>query len=356
MTYSAEPTMQDQLWTWLEDHGLDVYGEVSIKNGVIDLVCHDTEANQYIGIELKNSGGSPKRIEHPEMDERHDSSNLTDAMQSKIYATSYWPQLIKYATSKQLNKLYFACQDPARVIDLEEAGRKKLHTDHDEIPLGSKDIGQIRVPDPFSSDETIEILSESAEMERTDSPSLRRDDEQTVQHYIWEDIGGIREGVIPNRKKQTARRIDIMKFTDKQHPTDVYQKQADQDIIGVEVKGANAVRENPKSIQEQLSSYLDSGGITKLYFGVPEIVKNQASGLLDASNHNQLADVGLYTVNETGETIKQQSANKKPLYFDGIRENTNQRHTQVIDIGWGRSNPNIRVQSETDYYSVFDIS
>lgn len=354
MTHAAEPTMQEQLWTWLESQGLKVYGEVKLQNGIIDLICHDIKNDQFIGVELKNHGGSPSRIQHPAVDEQNTPDDLTESERSQIYARKYWPQLIKYATSDQLDKLYFACQDPVSVIDLEEGAKEDLHSKYDDIPLGPDEIGQIRVPDPFSSTEPIEILSESAVIQRTDIPEIRYDDEQTVQHYIWEEVGGIREGVLPNRENRTVRRIDIIQFTGEQHPTDVYKNQAEQDIIGVEAKGANAVRKDREEIQRQLMSYLDSGGLTKLYLGVPEGVKSEALKLLNITGPDRLSDVGLYTVNETGDTIKQQPAAKQTLYFDGIRENTSKNYSYIIDIGWGRSNPNLRTQKKNEYYSVFD--
>jgi|APHM01.1.fsa_nt_gi hypothetical protein len=51
----TEPTMQEELWSWLEQCGYSVTGEITLgDSGRIDLLTRDEKNDKFIGIELKN--------------------------------------------------------------------------------------------------------------------------------------------------------------------------------------------------------------------------------------------------------------------------------------------------------------
>jgi hypothetical protein len=337
MIHSIEATMQEQLWSWLARRGYEVYGEVRLSDGRVDIVYVNADENEYVGVELKNHGGDAQRIYHPAVDE---SELENRPAEPSFLANKYCRQLNKYVESGELDRIYFACQDPSILT-----AATKHSVDY---------LGQIRVPDPFHSDGLIDVISKAGQIDREQIPSLRRDDEPTTQHYIWEEIGGIREAVLPNREVGKTKRIDILQFTDEIDPTEVYRNQGSQDIIGIEVKGAISTRSEPEDIQEQLRIYLNSGGVTRLYLGVPVVVRDEALELLDSASGSELDSVGLYTVSNDGEVTKEREADKQPIYFDGMRVNTGSTHDYVIDIGWGKVNPALPEKSEQDYFSIFD--
>lgn len=337
MTHCIEATMQEQLWSWLADKGYEVYGEVSISGGRVDLVCTCPEEEEYIGVELKNHDGGVRRHSHPAAADFKTENPPTEA---GILANKYSRQVDRYVSGGELDRVYFACQQPS------------ILTEATEYSVGH--VGRICVPDPFRSEDPIEITSEAERIPREGTPTLRRDDEPTTQHYLWEEIGGIREAILPNREAGETRRIDILNFTDSIDPTEVYRNQANQDIIGIEVKGAMAVQSDPESIQKQLQTYHNSGGLTRLYLGVPATVEEEAFNLLDSAPGSDLDSVGLYTVSADCTVTKHRGAEKLAMYFDGMRVNTASRHQYLIDVGWGRANSELPNKSEQDYYSIFD--
>lgn len=337
MSHCIEATMQEQLWSWLGEHGYDVYGEVSISGGRVDLICTRPEEEEYIGVELKNHDGGVRRHPHPAATNVEGENPPTEA---GIVANGYCGQLEKYVTGGELDRIYFACQQPSILTEATE-----YSVDH---------VGRIHVPDPFRSEDSIEIISEAERIPREGTPTLRRDDEPTTQHCLWEEIGGLREAILPNREAGETKRIDILHFTDSIDPTEVYRNQASQDLIGIEVKGAMAIRSDTESVQEQLQTYLNSGGLTRLYLGVPATVEEEALHLLDSAPGSDLDSVGLYTVSADGVVTKDREAEKLAMYFDGMRVNTASRHEYLIDVGWGRANSELPNKSEQDYYSIFD--
>ena len=180
---------------------------------------------------------------------------------------------------------------------------------------------------------------------------MSQSNERWVQHHMWKHLDGIREGVLPNRSNMAFRRIDLAVFTGPQDPTEVYKRQPECDIIGVEAKGQGVVQGDTAAIEQQLTDYLDSGALTRLYLAVPAEDKAEALALLQdtkAGTQSRLDKIGLYTVDEAGTVEKVEEADQVTLRYDGIHT----KEGYVTDIIWGYGGD---WNQEKQYYSLFEM-
>jgi hypothetical protein len=348
--------MRETLWSWLSDQGYTVSGEVTLGNrSIIDLVAYDSIEEKYIGIEVKDQENQGQSNEIPSAIPGADVKSISNTSVNFQEAASHWKQVHRYQTSKYLDEIYFASQRPNSVIDSmnrESIGSADDSPSIDDIYAGddatADQVGAIRLPGPHD-DTTIEIIREAATLDREYAPIMDDTDEQWVQHYLWDHLGGVREGVLPNKESEHFRRIDIAMFTDSENPTKVYENQATNDIFGIEAKGAEAFPDGTSTIEAQLRKYVNCGALTRLYLTVPEIKRSISLSLLE---NNDLADVGLYTVDKEGSVTLVREAAKLPLKYDGIK--TKEGYTVDIIWGYGDSGDWSYDQAEI-YRSVFNM-
>ncbi len=261
--------------------------------------------------------------------------------------------------SGYLDRLYFASQRPHSIFEvLDDSPASQIAFDRAEAVdktytdsvANREEIGAIRLPGP-EGEETIEVVREGEKLPRVRTPSMSQTNERWVQHHIWKHLGGIREGVLPNQSNMSFRRIDVAAFTGPRDPSKVYEQQPECDIIGVEAKGRGAVRGDTISIEHQLTDYLNSGALTKLYLAVPEEDSSDAVRMLrDAKLDDQsnLDEVGLYSVDKAGAVEQVKEAHRVTLRYDGIRT----KEGYVTDIIWGYGGD---WDQDKQYYSVFDM-
>lgn len=345
MPHITEPTMQEALWSWLDRRGYEVHGEVPLgTHGVIDLIAYDCEDDLFAGIELKDAERAvPETVE---AEAPITTREVTKEVQNPVREsyTRPWGQLAEYYSSGYFNEVYFASQAPDAA--LENKDNPSVQSAFEDLELDPGDVGGIHISDPLDS-ESITLNTDATSKNREHDLSLSYTTEQWVQHHVWQQTGDIREAVIPNTNTHTVRRIDIMSFTGSIDPTEVYYNQPDDNIVGIEVKGSQAVNTNADEIRAQLLDYLQCGAVTKLYFAVPDGVRSVACEILSDSG---LDHVGLYTVSKDGSLTQVQEPSFVPLEYDGLRLSEG----RCIDIGWGRYSNN-EDKTASEYYAVFDF-
>jgi len=354
----TEPTMHEMLWEWLETREYQVSGEVSVGEGRIDLVAYNDSVDEYIGFELKDQEEKRRETTVPSaFGEIDDDAVRVSAVDNRDGIIEYWDQLYQYQTSGYLDRVYFASQRPHSIfkaIDDSAALQARIErietadeTDQDPV-ANHEDIGAVRVPGP-QEDGTIEIVREAAKLPRENEVTMSRTDESWVDHYIWEHLGDIREGVLPNQSSSHFRRIDVAKFTHSEDPTEVYKNQPEHDIIGYEAKGKDAVCGDTTKIEQQLLDYLSSGGLTQLYLAVPEEDSSDALAMLEntrANNQSNLDKVGLYSVDKSGSVRQLLEAEQVTLEYDGIHT----KEGYITDIIWGYAD-----DDSSQYNSIFGM-
>lgn len=352
-----EPTMHEMLWEWLADRGYQVSAEVNIGNGRIDLVAYDGNADEYIGFEIKDQAREAEESKIPAAFTGAEGGGLKT--REEFNWNRYWSQLYRYQTSGYLDRLYFVSQRPHSIFEvLDESPASQVAIEqaeavdqtYQESAADRGEIGAIRLPGP-QGEEPIEIVREGGKLSRQKTPLMSRTNERWVQHHIWKHLDGIREGVLPNQSNMAFRRIDLAAFTGPRDPSKVYEQQPECDIIGVEAKGKGAVRGDTADIEQQLTDYLNSGALTKLYLAVPEEDSSVAVTMLqDAKSDDQqrIDKVGLYSVNKEGTVEPVVEAERVTLRYDGIHT----KEGYVTDIIWGYGGD---WDQDKQYYSVFEI-
>lgn len=343
MPHITEPTMQETLWGWLEQRGYEVHGEVPLgTNGLIDLVVYDRESDLFAGIELKNAEQAVDKTIKKEapITTRKITKKVKNPVRESY--TRPWGQLAKYLSSGYLNKIYFASQAPDAALDNKH--NPSVRSAFDDLEWEPHDVGGIRIDDPLDT-ESITLETTATSKKRSEELDLSYTTEQWVQHYVWQEIGGIREAIIPNTDAYVSRRVDIMAFTGSADPTEVYYNQPDDNIIGVEAKSSQAVRTGADKIRAQLLDYAKCGAVTELYLAVPHGVRSSARKIVSEPS---LKQVGLYTVSTDGSLSEIQEPSFAPLQYDGLRL----PNGECVDIGWGRY-PKNKDKTTGDYSSIF---
>lgn len=331
----TEPTMREELWCWLEQQGYNVTGEITLgDSGRIDILAQNKENNNFIGVEVKNHDKihklAPYRVDRDKQDSR------------ELALQIHWQQLEGYHKSGYLDELYFASQDPESIFEItnkstvENLPSRLDLRDITPVPeLYSKskytpdEVGLIRLSDIGKSSSPA-IIQEATTLSRSKKPQFPRDNEAWVQHYLWDKMGTIREGVLPNTDSVHPKRIDIASFSGSSDPTEIYENQPEDDILGIEAKGVDAVRNSKPKIIQQLVDYLNSGALTRLYLAVPESNTIGALELL-STGPDALDSVGLYTVDTNGTVELKNTAGRRTLRYDGLQT----KDGNTIDIIWG---------------------
>lgn len=333
----TEPTLRDTLWSWLNNLGCRVAGEVQVGERRIDIVAK-TMDGEYHGYEVKDQ----LKLEN----ERTNSLKSEEIRKLANQLNDYYGFF---------DRVYYCSQEPEKVI--QKFDRENVLLDmqgiNDGEPILVPDrIGHVKIPLEFESDETPQpqIVEESDKLSRRETPSLPRRNETWVQHHVWDKYKKdgfvvIREGVIPQlgEENNEPSKIDILALTSKD-TTKIYNEQdKHESIIGIEAKGENI---EASKVVSQLERYLSSGALTGLYLAVPESSKQQAIDILteeqtdlsvfvESENEGQniLSKVGIITVDENGTTEKIRSAKNLEMKFDGIRKRRN--GSNCISVGWG---------------------
>jgi hypothetical protein len=352
VSYIAEPTLRELLWYWLPDE-YEISQEVRLSGQAkIDLVAK-TPGGEYIGYEVKDHNKLLTK-----------TNNWVDANSIR----SLFQQLNKYKNSGYLDRLYFCSQEPLPILEKLDSTENFLDMSsinqvgeirQEHVISKPQEVGAIEVPLDFTRNDGLDIIREAGNLARNDEPELSREDEEWVQHHVWEEFyGAIREGVIPNTRGNTESRIDVIYFEGTTDPTQVYENQEENDIVGIEAKGSGF-----RNIEQQLKDYLNSGALTELYLAVPNKSRQRAVNLLSeqatldsfsedsgeqTTTERTLSDVGLITVGQKGDVKIVRQASRLELRVDGM--NTRDTGDGCKSVGWGR----IDYRDCEEFASVFD--
>lgn len=370
MAHATEPLITQHLWSWLEQQGHTVTGEVQVENGRVDLVAR-TPDGAYFGYEVKDQ----RALERGRV-AKGNIEQIRNLMK----------KLNGYRDSDVFDRLYFCSQEPEAISEAIEQGKSLIDmrelnealggghplerdlTQHNiEIP---QEVGVIRMP-VFEDDEP-DVVRPARQLHRTGEPALPRTNEAWVTHRVWEHSGmlanqdwlSICEGTVPNPDGNTVNRLDVLVFDGEVDTTTILANQEEYDLVGVEAKGAGIGGGNHKDVREQLKAYLASGAVTQLYLAVPAKDAGPARELLGIEEQatiqqfgagntemqdGDLSAVGLLTVRRDGDVTMVRSADQLKMEFDGIRaRDTGQ---QCKAVGWGKIT---ELRDPTGFDSVFE--
>lgn len=366
----GEELLKQRLWSWLEtDRGMAVEGEVDIETGRIDLVAR-TPGNEIWGIELKRGGFSSyeqvgRYLESGYLDRLYIASN---SVKTTIEAFQK-PQPINHSTFNQISLKLGAgiaegCYTQSEVMEAVEDGldaamlnrefggersvrkyiKRRIRSEpgaaKTPIPLERgvetlararfpTELGVIQIPLTLSNSEfrntekhlspdqapEPQVLREADPLVREHDPTFSRREEPWVRHSLWKHFGGLPEGHIPNVKDsdQPHRPIDLITFEGSYDPSDVVTAPESNEILGIEAKGESSSALS--RVNEQLSEYLMTSTLSRLYLAVPVSMSDRATERL--SENNDLLQVGLLTVAEDGNVETQKEAQKLQVDHDG---------------------------------------
>lgn len=367
MAELTEAMMHSTLRRWLSQRGHDVFSEVSLETGIIDLVSMTNDGEVW-GIEIKNHWNLVERGEVPDrVSGAEDATQIAEGKLREIVEG----QLNKYLDAEALDRLFLATQNPAPLREEFNRDRRVPLTNDLSDPLnihGRQDIpdeiGFIRAP-PYPHDlyagklpqetpfcdagKEVEIIDRGETKSVSETPSLPSDagPEAELVQTFWEAFVSetivLREGIIPNPDGSRPNPIDLVYFKGDLWPRKIYSRANPKThgIVGIEVK---ADLSNPASVRAQLKRYLESGGLTELYLGVHLRKTSEAAEIVDT---DELDDIGLVVVDHSGIS-RVEPATKLPLEYDGIRWKSGTE--KVATVGWGKAN----LQREEIISSVYD--
>ena len=209
-----------------------------------------------------------------------------------------------------------------------------------------REMGMIKVDE----NGRIEKIIKAERINRERTPELPKDNEGWVRHYAWKKFGGICEGALPNPEGGLPLKVDIISFRGSEDPSEIYLNQDKMDLIGIEAKGWNF---NLRKTREKLDMYMESGGLTKLFFAIPECVERER--IIKEIPEK----VGIITVNEDGGVEIKREAEKVEMKYDSIKffmgyaapwgqflKPPLYGRELTVSVGWGKS--------VDKYYSLFD--
>lgn len=351
IAYISEPTIRETLWGSLLREGNDVFGEVTVDDGRVDLVA-ETPSGERWGIEVKNRWRLIEWGDYNNWESKPEETNQDDIRDSELGKLS--KQVARYAKTGKFDRVLIATQNPQPLKKAFEANTSVFDPSGEFLEkIDLVDFaGYIRTPVlPRSSveylrpqyprdrplcdaDQSMQIVDLGTHL-RDDQPSPLEypDNEAGIAHACWEAFPvAVREGVIPNPEGTTPYRVDVVGFTGSPTSHTIYKRGPDSagHIVGVEAK----INVSP-AITDQLNRYVKSGGLTQLYLAVPDAEADDALKILDEAD-GAARRVGVISASGPRSEI---TIHRKPdtlkLEVGGLYVGNGDN--QMSEIGWGRA-------------------
>ncbi|WP_082220744.1 hypothetical protein [Haloferax gibbonsii] len=395
MASFGEALLKQRLWYWLEtERGMEVEGEVNLGTGRIDLVAKASDGEVW-GIELKKQGfgeyeQANRYIESGKIDRLYIATDRIESLQKALSG----PAPLNVSTLNQnsmklgvgVEQGEYSVEEVMRAVDsefseemlnqqlsgspsLREYIRKRVETGSntkDSISLDQgitnlsrascpTELGVIHIPfnleagtlrdieKNLSPEEAYEprIFQEADRIERDGTLDFSREEEPWVRHCVWREYGGLPEGHIPNpmESDQPHRPIDVLSFEGSYDPTDAVENPSEHEVIGIEAKGRSSF--TSKRTAQQLSEFLATSTLSRLYLAVPTVLAEKAHSLLSSED---LSEVGILTVTEYGDVEVEREAERMEPEHDGYLERYDERK-----VGYG----NVEIASGKDVVSPY---
>ncbi len=373
---------------------MEVEGEVNLGTGRIDLIAKTSDGEVW-GIELKKQGfgeyeQANRYIESGKIDRLYIATDRIESLQKALSG----PAPLNVSTLNQnsmklgvgVEKGEYSVEEVMRAVDsevsdemlnqqvsgspsLREYIRKRVETgsnSKDAISLDQgitnlsrascpTELGVIHIPfnleagtlrdveKNLSPEEAYEprIFQEADRIERDRTLDFSRDEEPWVRHCVWREYGGLPEGHIPNPmdSDQPHRPIDVLSFEGSYDPTDAVENPSEHEVIGIEAKGRSSF--TSKRTAQQLSDFLATSTLSRLYLAVPTVLAEKARSLLSSED---LSEVGILTVTEDGDMVVEREAERMEPEHDGYLERYDERK-----VGYG----NVEIASGKDVVSPY---
>lgn len=395
MASFGEALLKQRLWYWLEtERGMEVEGEVNLGTGRIDLIAKTSDREVW-GIELKKQGfgeyeQANRYIESGKIDRLYIATDRIESLQKALSG----PAPLNVSTLNQnsmklgvgVEQGEYSIEEVMRAVDsefsdemlnqqvsgspsLREYIRKRVETgsnSKDAISLDQgitnlsrascpTELGVIHIPfnleggtlrdieKNLSPEEAYEprIFQEADRIERDGTLDFSREEEPWVRHCVWREYGGLPEGHIPNPmdSDQPHRPIDVLSFEGSYDPTDAVENPGEHEVIGIEAKGRSSF--TSKRTAQQLSDFLATSTLSRLYLAVPTVLAEKARSLLSSED---FSEVGVLTVNEDGDVVVEREAERMEPEHDGYIERYDERK-----VGYG----NVEIASGKDVVSPY---
>jgi len=395
MASFGEALLKQRLWYWLEtERGMEVEGEVNLGTGRIDLIAKTSDGEVW-GIELKKQGfgeyeQANRYIESGKIDRLYIATDRIESLQKALSG----PAPLNVSTLNQnsmklgvgVEQGEYSVEEVMQAVDsefsdemlnqqvsgspsLREYIRKRVETgsnSKDAISLDQgitnlsrascpAELGVIHIPfnleagtlrdveKNLSPEEAYEprIFQEADRIERDRTLDFSREEEPWVRHCVWREYGGLPEGHIPNPmdSDQPHRPIDVLSFEGSYDPTDAVENPGEHEVIGIEAKGRSSF--TSKRTAQQLSDFLATSTLSRLYLAVPTVLAEKARSLLSSED---LSEVGILTVTEDGDVVVEREAERMEPEHDGYLERYDERK-----VGYG----NVEIASGKDVVSPY---
>jgi hypothetical protein len=341
----AEPTLHQRIWSEIENRfNFDVFGEVTLqfekfkKRIKPDLIGFS--GKEYYGFEIKLK---PR----PTAGDLFWGSRRARQAKAKRKRDAVALQLAKMAGSGYFDYCYLCClkdevpysysrhfiESMARISTFEEI--RASYPEYDKVGILVFDRNGRLKDEPVKA----------RRIKRSKIPKLPRDNEGFVRHHTFSKLDRklydkiICEGILPNPDKGKPLRIDIMCFKGSDNPSEILRNQnIGYELIGIEAKGKNF---NAKDTLDELKKYIESGGLTRLYFAFPEASQNKALKL-----KKEIREIGLISVNKDCEIEIIREAEKIEMKYDCIKFNIGLdvfgpvgdmvKRIITVSVGWGK--------------------
>ena len=395
MASFGEALLKQRLWYWLEtEQGMKIEGEVNLGTGRIDLIAKTSDGEVW-GIELKKQGfgeyeQANRYIESGKIDRLYIATDRIESLQKALSG----PAPLNVSTLNQnsmklgvgVEQGEYSVEEVMQAVDsefsdemlnqqvsespsLREYIRKRVETgsnSKDAISLDQgitnlsrascpTELGVIHIPfnlesgtlrdveKNLSPEEAYEprIFQEADRIERDRTLDFSREEEPWVRHCVWREYGGLPEGHIPNpmESDQPHRPIDVLSFEGSYDPTDAVENPGEHEVIGIEAKGRSSF--TSKRTAQQLSDFLATSTLSRLYLAVPTVLAEKARSLLSSED---LSEVGILTVTEDGDVVVEREAERMEPEHDGYIERYDERK-----VGYG----NVEIASGKDVVSPY---
>lgn len=337
----VEAEIRNRVWLWLENElGYDVYPEVGVKGGAVDLVGK-TSGGLNIGFEVKGCPNpSPKILKQLK---KYEKSGCLD----KLYFVSNRTQFIEQLFEDKSGKVFpvwkrgiFPELDNTNIpLRIPEENKPALQHIEDwigdewQLSSLSNSLGIIQVPIGLKREDKRRVtltegcesilqscvvespkkIREAKKLTRSDSIDISSKEEQ-LQFLLWQELGGIPEGSLPHPRKGSGRdtlNIDLITFRDATSATESLKSEGE--TIGIEVKTESGVKSS--RIERQLEKYIKSECLTRLYLCVPKSTVGIAKNIISELEIKESEKIGLFSIG-SGEISKIIEAKKLNQRYD----------------------------------------